>query len=277
MALFTVPVIGHWSDVCTSKWGRRRPFIFALSLFLVLSLVLLCIGQNLVADPDRKHNGMYVIAFAVVLLDYASQAAINPCESLMSDMLRSASHPSQSDTGFIIYSAMLSMGSCIGYLLSAVDWQTFSQTTLCSSEQTAILIVLFLFTITLFVTMMTAKERPLKAILMVNGSLPIMNGEATITLDDVLSSEASETKLFIPIPKEVPNFGLMTIKKLCFKIMRPTFIMACIVKVSNIKEQFCCNVPSMLLAMNLSETMPFSVLSSIESKGNLGFRFKNCV
>lgn len=24
---------------------------------------------------------MYVIAFAVVLLDYASQAAINPCES----------------------------------------------------------------------------------------------------------------------------------------------------------------------------------------------------
>ena len=78
---------------------------------------------------------------------------------LMSDMLRSAP---QSDTGFMIYSAMLSMGSCIGYLLSAVDWQTFSQTTLCSSEQTAILIVLFLFSITLLVTMLTAQEHPLK-------------------------------------------------------------------------------------------------------------------
>ena len=54
------------------------------------------------------------------------------------------------------------MGGPIGYLLSAVDWQTFSQTTLCSSEQTAILIVLFLFSITLLVTMLTAQEHPLK-------------------------------------------------------------------------------------------------------------------
>ena len=56
VALFTVPVIGHWSDICTSRWGRRRPFIFGLSLFLILSLVLLCIGQNLVSDGAR-HNG----------------------------------------------------------------------------------------------------------------------------------------------------------------------------------------------------------------------------
>ena len=54
------------------------------------------------------------------------------------------------------------MDGPIGYLLSAVDWQTFSQTTLCSSEQTAILIVLFLFSITLLVTMLTAQEHPLK-------------------------------------------------------------------------------------------------------------------
>ena len=51
VALFTVPVIGHWSDICTSQWGRRRPFIFGLSLFLILSLVLFFIGQNLVSDP----------------------------------------------------------------------------------------------------------------------------------------------------------------------------------------------------------------------------------
>ena len=54
---------------------------------------------------------MYVVASAVILLDYASQAAINPCESLMADMLQSMP---QSETGFMIYSAMLSMGSCIG-------------------------------------------------------------------------------------------------------------------------------------------------------------------
>ena len=41
--------------------------------------------------------------------------------SLMADMLQSSPN---ANTGFMIYSAMLSLGSCVGYLLSAVDWQT---------------------------------------------------------------------------------------------------------------------------------------------------------
>jgi lipid-binding SYLF domain-containing protein len=58
---------------------------------------------------------MWMVSFAVILLDYASQAAINPCESLVADILKSASN---ANTGFMIYSAMLSLGSCVGYLLS---------------------------------------------------------------------------------------------------------------------------------------------------------------
>ena len=222
LALFTVPVIGHWSDICTSKWGRRRPFIFVLSLFLVLSLMLLCFGQNLVTDPERRHNGMYVVAFAVILLDYASQAAINPCESLMADMLQSMP---QSETGFMIYSAMLSMGSCIGYLLSAVDWQTLSQTTFCSSEQTAILIVLVLFTITLLVTMLAAKERPAmhKSYSHFNGS--VTNGNIKIEEEEMLLPHAMITR--------PPSMTIQTIRKFVAKSFRLTFILACFIKVSN--------------------------------------------
>jgi solute carrier family 45 protein 3 len=69
---------------------------------------------------------MWVVSFAVILLDYASQAAINPCESLVADILKSASN---ANTGFMIYSAMLSLGSCVGYLLSALDWSTLAQIT----------------------------------------------------------------------------------------------------------------------------------------------------
>ena len=46
-----------------------------LLLEVTLSLKVLHIPQK--RFPFR----MYVIAFAVILLDYASQAAINPCES----------------------------------------------------------------------------------------------------------------------------------------------------------------------------------------------------
>lgn len=57
----------------------------------------------------------------MVLLDYASQAAINPCEALMSDMMAGQTEVSE-ETGFSFYSGMLSVGACVGYLLTALDW-----------------------------------------------------------------------------------------------------------------------------------------------------------
>lgn len=38
-SLFQVqPCVGIWSDKCTSKYGRRRPFIFVGSLMISLSV-----------------------------------------------------------------------------------------------------------------------------------------------------------------------------------------------------------------------------------------------
>ena len=61
-----------------------------------------------------------ILAVGVVLLDYASQAAINPCEALMSDIMANQTEMSE-ETGFSFYSGMLSVGSCIGYLLTGMD------------------------------------------------------------------------------------------------------------------------------------------------------------
>ena len=60
-----------------------------------------------------------LLALGVVLLDYSSQACINPCEALVSDTMSNSSNNGQ---GFMIYSCMLSLGSCLGYGLSSVDW-----------------------------------------------------------------------------------------------------------------------------------------------------------
>ena len=35
------PCIGHWSDNCTSRWGRRRPFMAAGSFVFVIALAVL--------------------------------------------------------------------------------------------------------------------------------------------------------------------------------------------------------------------------------------------
>ena len=99
-----------------------------------------------------------ILAVGVVLLDYASQAAINPCEALMSDIMASQTEMSE-ETGFSFYSGMLSVGSCIGYLLTALDWAKFGLT-VGNREQTAFLIVLFLYIFCWAITMVAAKERP---------------------------------------------------------------------------------------------------------------------
>ena len=45
LALLTVPLIGSLSDSCTSRFGRRRPFIFFFSVLLVISVLMLLLSQ----------------------------------------------------------------------------------------------------------------------------------------------------------------------------------------------------------------------------------------
>jgi len=155
MALFTVPMLGKWSDSCTSRYGRRRPFIFFFSLVLVFSLFLLFVGQSLTADVGTKAVRMLLLSVGVILLDYASQAAINPCEALMSDLMAGQQGE---EAGFTVYSGMLSVGACIGYLLTALDWGSIGLK-IGSREQTALIIVLVLYLGCFLITMFSARER----------------------------------------------------------------------------------------------------------------------
>ena len=111
-----VDILQHIDTLYTiNRYGRRRPFIFIFSIILVLSLLLLYAGQSLGAAADQdaatKQLRMLLLAVGVILLDYASQAAINPCEALVSDLM--AGQPGEAG-GFTVYSGMLSVGACIG-------------------------------------------------------------------------------------------------------------------------------------------------------------------
>lgn len=160
LALFTVPLMGRKSDSCTSPWGRRRPYISLLSLLLVFSLLLLYLGECL--DGEERGLRMLILAVGVILLDYASQAAINPCEALMSDIMANQNQMSE-ETGFSFYSGMLSVGACIGYLLTALDWAKLGVSA-GNREQTAFLLVLVLFLACYTITMMAAGEKQYKGV-----------------------------------------------------------------------------------------------------------------
>ena len=105
------------------------------------------------------------MAVAVILFDFSSQTCFNPCEALLADNI---SKTDSFDKGFMVYSSMLSLGSCFGYLLVAVDWNV-PQSSI-STEKVSFIIVFILLVISMAVTLHTS-ERTSKCIGYANGGI----------------------------------------------------------------------------------------------------------
>lgn len=161
--MMTVPILAEWSDRCTSAIGRRRPFIMFLASVLLLSLILIPYSSVIsslfsIATPLRLH--MIILAIGVILLDYSYQALFNPCESLLSDLMATAPEWEQTQ-GFTVYSASISLGCILGYLIVSVDWSSVGLL-IGSQEQTAFTVIFILFLPCLFLTLVFANEKPFK-------------------------------------------------------------------------------------------------------------------
>jgi Na+/melibiose symporter-like transporter len=114
---FFCPIIGRISDNCQSRFGRRKPFILILSLIILISLALIYYSQVLLFNdvsmdaniimPRKSFVNVFLLVFACVLLDFASQASFNPIESLLLDMCQGTD---REHTCFTIYSFMNSLG-----------------------------------------------------------------------------------------------------------------------------------------------------------------------
>lgn len=159
--MVTVPLLAEWSDQCTSALGRRRPFIMFLSTILLFSLIVIPHGTTITSvlsgDSSVKLH-MIILAVGVILLDYSYQALFNPCESLLSDLV--ATSPEWEQTrGFTVYSASISLGCILGYLIVSIDWSS-AGFLLGSQEQTAFSVIFVLFLPCLFLTLCFAREKP---------------------------------------------------------------------------------------------------------------------
>lgn len=161
IAMMSVPVLAEWSDRCSSPLGRRRPFIMLLASLLLLSLVLVPYGPTitaLIATDNSPGVNMVILAAGVILLDYSYQALFNPCESLLSDLMATAPEWEQT-RGFTVYSAGISLGCILGYLIVSIDWSSVGFL-LGSQEQTAFSVIFILFLPCLFLTLVFAQEKP---------------------------------------------------------------------------------------------------------------------
>ncbi|CDQ75936.1 unnamed protein product [Oncorhynchus mykiss] len=115
-------MIGLYSDSWRGRFGRRRPFIWLLCVGILLGLQVMPQASHLAALLYPQHPRWLervLLAGSACLLEFSGQACFTPLEALISDQFPGEE---ESRRAFSVYSLMISLGGCLGYLLPALDW-----------------------------------------------------------------------------------------------------------------------------------------------------------
>ncbi|XP_071252238.1 solute carrier family 45 member 4 isoform X1 [Salvelinus alpinus] len=199
LGLILTPLIGSASDRCTLKWGRRRPFILALcvgvllgvSLFLNGSLLGLALGDV----PSRQPIGIVLTVLGVVLLDFSADASDGPIRAYLLDV----ADTEEQDMALNIHAFSAGLGGAVGYVLGGLDWtSTILGTAFKSQEQILFVFAAVIFTISVILHMFSIKEESFEA----RGDTP---GEGD---SDSLSS-SGKLKGGLAGPRSIPQLDVI--------------------------------------------------------------------
>ncbi|XP_072886866.1 solute carrier family 45 member 3 [Hemitrygon akajei] len=158
LGLIFVPMIGSASDHWTSRYGRRRPFIWGLCLGVLLSLFIIPHASRLATAFSLKDHPVDVIFLIVgiCMLDFCGQVCFTPLEALLSDLFHDTEECRQA---FSMYSFMISLGGCIGYLLTAIDWRRSSLSAYLGGHEDCLFTLLAaIFVVCIFATFFVSEE-----------------------------------------------------------------------------------------------------------------------
>ncbi|XP_072250447.1 solute carrier family 45 member 4-like [Leuresthes tenuis] len=151
LGLIFTPLIGSASDRCTLRWGRRRPFILALcvgvligvAMFLNGSLIGLSIGDS----PNKQPIGIILTVIGVVVLDFCADASEGPIRAYLLDV----ADTEEQDMALNIHGLSAGLGGAVGYMLGGLDWTGTALGRAFKSQQQ----VLFLFAGIIFIISVT--------------------------------------------------------------------------------------------------------------------------
>uniref|UniRef100_A0A3P9IRU9 Zgc:77158 n=1 Tax=Oryzias latipes TaxID=8090 RepID=A0A3P9IRU9_ORYLA len=159
LGLLFIPLIGSASDQCNSSYGRRRPFIWLLSLGVLVALLIIPHADNLAAWLSWRGQTFQVgfLILGVGLLDFCGQVCFTPLEALLSDLYRDEEDCGQA---FAMFSFMVSLGGCVGYLLPALDWSSGVLSVYLGGQAECLFSLLILIFISSVLITMTVSEEP---------------------------------------------------------------------------------------------------------------------
>ncbi|XP_058189926.1 putative sucrose transport protein SUC6 [Rhododendron vialii] len=117
--LLVQPIVGYFSDRCTSKFGRRRPFIVSGALLVAVAVFLIGwaadMGRKFGDSPDKKTKPRAVVMFVLGfwILDVANNTLQGPCRAFLADL--SANNHSKISAANGFFSFFMAVGNVLGY------------------------------------------------------------------------------------------------------------------------------------------------------------------
>ncbi|KAK7301062.1 hypothetical protein RJT34_11918 [Clitoria ternatea] len=171
--LFVQPLVGHMSDRCTSRFGRRRPFIVVGAVAIVVAVVIIGyaadIGWLLGDSEDFRPYAITVFVIGFWILDVANNVTQGPCRALLGDL--TSKDPRRTRVANAYYSLFMAVGNILGYATGAYSgWYKIFTFTLspactisCANLKSAFFLDIVFIAITTYISIVAAHEVPLNS------------------------------------------------------------------------------------------------------------------
>ncbi|XBI95613.1 hypothetical protein VPH35_032040 [Triticum aestivum] len=171
------PIVGYYSDRCTARMGRRRPFILVGCIIICVSVLLIGFSADIGrALGDTKEHcsvstgprwaaaAIYIVGFW--FLDFANNTVQGPARAMMADLSAGNHGP---NVGQAVFCLWMAIGNVLGYTAGANgkwhEWfpwlKTHACCDACANLKGAFLTAVLLIIISMTVTLYLAGEKQL--------------------------------------------------------------------------------------------------------------------
>ncbi|KAI4321464.1 hypothetical protein MLD38_034839 [Melastoma candidum] len=169
--LFVQPLVGHMSDRCTSRFGRRRPFIFVGAAAIAFSVLVIGhsadIGRWLGDTGRTRPRAIGAFVFGFWVLDVANNMTQGPCRALLADLTGKDYRRTRVANAY--FSLFMAVGNALGFATGSFNgWYKvfpFTRTSACNVDcanlKAAFLIDVVFLTISTCISASAAQEVPL--------------------------------------------------------------------------------------------------------------------